>query len=255
MAANKTSKVLRIVTIVYCFFYLFGFILPLIGADSGTGQISKAELITVPLAFIIFLVGTVYSFLIQKIAGIIILSWHFIVWVFSMLLWPEAGMVLVLVFPMMIVAIFMIKNWHLENADSHKSDWRVRWKLTLRIFLINYGLIYFLVVFSNIVPKLLGWNLVTTVDNLAVWSYSSFLGVSLLILFLMFIFGFIISWRSELIAGLLFVVWYVLVILLSKSYPEFANSGPSSIFGLTILVQGVLYVVLHFKLRQASQRI
>jgi len=253
MASNSSSKALRIIIVGYCLLYFAGFIFPIITGNSSN-ELSKVELYTVPLAFLVFLTGTIYSFINEKISGIIILLWHFVVWVFSLLLWPDAGMVLVLIFPVIIPAIFMIRNWYSENNAAYKAQWWTRWRLTLRIFMVNYAVIYLLVVFSNVVPKLLGWNLVSPVDDLAVWSYTSFLGISLIFLLALFFFGFVVSWKSELIAGIVFIVWYISILMLAMNFPEFANSGPSGIFGITILVQGILYIFFYFKLRQKPTR-
>jgi len=246
MTYNSKSTALRIITLVYCVLYFGGFIFPILIGDSDISEMSKVELYTVPLAFFVFLTGTIYIFKNEKVGGIIILFWHFLVWCFSLLLWPDAGMVLVLIFPMIFPAIFMIRNWYIKNYESYKSEKLSRWKLTLRIFLINYTLVYLLVVFSNTAPRIFGWNLATGVDDLQVWSYSSFLGLSLIFALALYIFGFVISWRSELMAGIIFIVWYLIILFLSLSFPEFANSGPAMYSGLTILVQGVLYVVYYY---------
>lgn len=252
MKTNSISKSLRYIIISYGIIYFILFILaPLISENQEYDNYvpSTIEKVTVPVAFVIFLTGTCYLWINEKIAGIILLFWHFIVWVLSMLFWPDAGMTLVLIFPMLFPPVLLIRNWYKKNDDKYKSE-IMQWELALRTLLINYAAIYLLIVFSNIVPKLIGWKLATRVDDLAVWDYSSFLGILLLIMFAIFLLGFIISWKSEIISSILFIIWYAILLFLSFNFPEFANSGPSALFGVTILLHAVFYIILFFKKRQ-----
>jgi len=249
MKTNSTSKTLRYIVIIYGFIYFSLFVLiPLIVGNQGNEDMvpTKVELITVPLAFVIYALGTIYLWINEKWAGIMLLFWHFCVWALAMLFWRDAGMVLVLIFPMVFPAVLLIRNWYKKNDEKYTSEIG-QWELVLKVLLINYAAIYVLVIFSNVVPKLMGWELITRVDDLAVWDYTSLLGILLLVLFAIFLLGFVISWKSELISGILFVVWYVFLVILNSIYPEFANSGPSNLFGLTILLQGVFQIVLFFK--------
>jgi hypothetical protein len=181
-------------------------------------QMSKIEMFTIPLVFVLFLIGTIYSWFNEKNAGIILCCWHFSTWVLSMLFWRDAGMVLVLIFPILFLAVLLIRNGYVKSNESYNTSF-FKWKISLRALVINYMAIYLLIVFSNIVPKLIGWDLPTKVDDLAVWNYSSFPGLILLFAFLLFIIGFVISWRSELAAGIIFIVWFLTIVSNTLNLP------------------------------------
>lgn len=254
MKTKFKSNLIRYILLIYGLFYFWSFIVPLIFNDSGAleSPMSKLELVSIPLVFTIFLIGTIYSWFNEKIAGIILCCWHFVNWLMLMLFWPDAGMVLVLVFPILILAAFLIRDGYIKSNDLYKVK-SYQQKLTLRVLVINYMAIYALIVFANIVPKWIGWDLPTRVDDLSVWNYTSFPGILLLFEFFFFILGFVILWKSELIAGFIFIVWYLIIVFLTLQYPKFANSGPYVLIGLTILVQGILYITSYFKQSQSNE--
>ncbi|NNF36918.1 MAG: hypothetical protein HKN68_22640 [Saprospiraceae bacterium] len=228
------------------YFLLFAFPIIISGFDPNHFVAGSTEMITVFIAALIFIFGAAYSWVHQKIGGLIICFWHFIVWVFSLFIWPEAGMILVLILPMLYVGVFLIRNWYKNNKEQYQDE-VLSTKLLLQILVINYAVIYLLIVFANVFPNLLGWKLNTNVDDLATWGYNSTLGISLIITFILFITGFILSWKSQFVAGILFILWYLIIAILIFMFPEFANSGPSLFSGLVILVQGILYIQLEKK--------
>jgi hypothetical protein len=243
---NK-AKILQIITSIYCLAYFGMFILPFFIIESRAEiNPDRLEMLTVPLVFFIFLIGTIFSWFNEKIGGIILCIWHFIVWVFALFLWRETGMVLVLIFPMLFPAMLLVKNGLVKTNERYLPEQK-QMKLALRILLLNYTPIYLLIVFANVVPNLLGWDLRTQVDDLVVWEISSQLALGLFVTFILFVTAFIISWKSEVIAGIFFVVWYFLVVVLTIKFPEFSNSGPWVAFGITILAQGILYIGFYFK--------
>ena len=212
-------------------------------SSASDNQISAAEIWTVPLVLILFLVGYIYIWINEKIAGIIFLSYHLIVWILSMMVWPEAGMVLVLILPVLFFGVFFIRSWYIANNVMYKQS-NQQWKLTLRILIINYALVYLVVVFAKVIPTLFGVKWPANVDNFSSWTggYLSPLGLILIFALVIFLAGLLVSWKRELHAGLLFVFWYLLILSATLLYPEFNNSGPWLIIGLTILVQGILYI-------------
>ena len=249
MKTDKRSNVLRYIIGGYGLLYLAMLISEVFSPEYSEGSmVGQANLITVLFAFVVFLVGIIYSWFNELIAGILICSWHFIVWAFSLLLWPDAGMVLILIFPMLFPGVLLIRNWYMKKNKKYAAE-NERTRLTLLLLLINYTAIYLLIVAVNTLSKLFDWTLPTRVDDLVLWDYTSFLGLILLFLLVLFGVGALISKRSMLMAGMIFIVWYILVLFLNFSYPEFANSGPWFIFGLVILIQGIFYMVLHIFLQ------
>jgi hypothetical protein len=107
--------------------------------------------------------------------------------------------------------------------------------------LINYALIYLLIVVGHTLP-LLGIRYISNVYELVTWDYSSPLGIILLIALAIFILGFIHSWKKEKVAGILFIIWYAIILVMTILFREFSHSGPWFMVGLTVLVQGILYI-------------
>jgi hypothetical protein len=256
MKSGKRSNIFRYIIGGYGLLYLAMLISEAFSSGSSVEDSfgGRAIVITVIFAFVVFLIGTIYLWFNERIAGILICFWHFIVWVFSLLLWPEAGMVLVLILPMLFPGVFLIRNYIIRTNNKY-TEVNERWRLTLKIFMINYAAIYSLIVFANMVPKLTGWSLPTRVDDLVVWDYSSSLGLILIALFILFVIGYSLVKHSELISGIIFILWYVLIWILSIYYPEFANSGPSTIFGFVILIHGIFYIILHTRSRKIKNPI
>ena len=251
MIKNTRSSNLLILIGVYAMLYLLLFIVPMFSqpAKASDFQISTIEKITVPLFFILFLAGIICAYINEKIGGIIILFWHLLIWIFSMMFWPDAGMALVMALPAMFIGVFFIRNWYKRNDERYKEGSKTL-KLTLQILLINYALIYLVIVISHVSPSLFGVNYPNSrTDELVTWDYLSAPGLILLISLIIFMIGFVYSWKRELIAGILFLIWYILIVFTSFSYLEFSSSGPWFISGLVIFIQGVFYLLNFYKHR------
>ena len=104
-----------------------------------------------------------------------------------------------------------------------------QWKFMLRLLLINYAVLYAIMVFSDL----------THGEHLYFYNLPAILFPLLLLVFLV---GFAISWKSEYQAGLIFLFWYLLVLFGTIFYSEFRHSGPWIVFGLTIFFQGIFYI-------------
>lgn len=241
----KKSKfnILALLVAIYGVLYLLEIIGPLFNSEIRS-HTNSTEQVTVIFAFILFLAAAIYAWFDKMKAGILLMVWHFIVWAFASLIWKDAGMVLLLIFPMLFPAVFLVKQWYVETIDFYKPEFR-QWKLVLRLLLINYAAIYLLTILSDIVPRLFGWPSPNGILN--VWSYASALGVMLIFNAILFFVAFIVSWKSELITGILLIVWYIIVGVLVQQSPVFANSGPWEYLGLPIMVQGIFYVIYSFK--------
>lgn len=254
MKGNSRSRELRIATWIYCAIYLLGLLEPSAGISSQASDTSTTlwyEASTVYLSAVLFLVATILTFFSEKWAGILFMAWHFLIVAFALLLWPEAGMVLLLALPMLYIGAFFYRNWQIKNGEyttPHK-----KWKLILQVLLINYVALYTLTIFANVVPGFVGWELNTNVDDLRTWGLTSPLGLLLILAAVVFYLGAWLSRKRELYAGILMVAWYMLIYVLNITFPEFANSGPSKISGLAILAQGVLYIIFYRRFRQIPE--
>lgn len=252
MEMNSNSTVSRIIILIYGALYFVGFMFPLITSDFKEEGMSPLELITVPLAFFFFFAGTLVMYKNEMYGGQIILFWHVLVWFFSLFLWPDAGMILVLIFPMLFPAIILIKNWNIKNQQPDWSTNVKMWSKTLHIFLINYAIIYLLVIISDLLPRIFHWDLKSNVDELAVWSYTSPTGFLLILGVILFVIALINSKKSFLFTGTLLILWYALIAIATFGVadPLFLNSGPWFVFGLVFLIHGILYIKLHYMERE-----
>ena len=242
------SPFIKVGLIFYGLIYLSGFIAPLIGKsmDELESIMSLVEIYTVPFAFLIFAIGVVIAWFNEKVGGMILLIWHFTVWLFSMYLWPQAGMVLILIFPILYLSAFLILNWYKRHVTKYTQPIN-QWKLVLNILMINYAVIYLLVVIAEIIPKLFGVVLRQDPAVLNNWNYNTKEIIILIALFVLFLISYLSTLKFRYLSGILLVLWFVLLGYLGLTSFNFLNSGPWLIFSLPILFQGILYIILHFK--------
>jgi hypothetical protein len=69
------------------------------------------------------------------------------------------------------------------------------------------------------------------------------------LLLMIFLVGFVLSWRKEFYAGFVFLFWCVIMYYGSIAYIEFRQSGPWNLLGIPILLQGILYIKHHYQFR------
>lgn len=249
MKTSKKTKIIASIISIYCLLYFIAFIFPFLFEENTDYAPNRIEIVTVIIAFLLFLIGSIIVWFNSKTGGIILLFWHFICWVFALLVWPDAGMVLVLILPILFLATICIQYWYETNDHFYKSAMH-QWKLSLRILLFNYLLIYSLIVYSNIFPVYMGIELPTGVDELAITNYTTIPGSILIFEFILFIIGYILSWRNEIKASIIFILWYLILLYLSFQFPEFSKTGPSALFGFVIIIQSIFYISNHFKTKK-----
>lgn len=111
-----------------------------------------------------------------------------------------------------------------------------QWKYVLRVLIINYAVLYGIAVFSDL-------SFGKGVD------YFSLPYIIFPLLLLIFLVDFLLSWKREFYAGLIFLFWCVVYILGSIVYPEILKAGPWIICGIPILLQGLFYIKNHYEFR------
>jgi len=229
---SKSKKTLLIATSVYALFYLAGMV-----SSIYKGELSVSDPIDnyFIVLSVIFLIGFVLSWANEKIAGIIFLVWNAGIWIFDFYLSrsPDSGMIIVLALPVLFIGSLFLLEWY-KTAKTPKPREQQEWKFTLRILLINYAVLYAIVVFSDL-------SIGASVDYL---NLPFILYPLLLILFLG---GFALSWKKEFYAGFIFLIWYAILFLGFVTYADFLRSGPWIIAGIVILFQGIIYIKHHFK--------
>lgn len=253
MKSIEGSLILKLLIAAYALVYFTGFFIPVIteNKDSLLAKMGVIEYYTVPAAFLLFLVGAVYVHFNERTGGIILLVWHFVVWFLSMFFWNEAGMVLILIFPMLFPPIFLIRNWYIRNDTAYQAS-LMKWKLVLKILLINYAAIYLIIIASEIVQKAFHIPLRNDLNNSTTWDYSLLESGILFFELGLFMAACILSLRHKRIAGLLLIIWYIIIVLSCQQFFEIGNSGPWILFSVPLIIQGVLYFVVDAKEKEMN---
>lgn len=243
MKSRTTSLTLKILISIYGILYALSFIIPMF---SNFSNIPAAEVYTVPFSFLIFVAGAVYTWINEKIGGIILLAWHFIVWCLSMFLWSEAEIKLIMIFPMLVAAVFLLLKWYKHYGHIYLDNTQ-KWEFVLRIFLLNYAAIYLVIVASEIGEKVLGiaWGGDTAATGN--WNYSLLETIILCSEFFLFIMACLVTIKSKLVGGLLLLVWYIILVVASERFFAIGNSEPWNVFAIPIFAEGLLYIILHFR--------
>jgi hypothetical protein len=220
----KTTFWLKIGLGVYLALYLVEFL------DTDLKNwVWNAEQVTVFGLMVLFTFAFIVSWFNQIIAGILFQLWHFLVWIFSLTIWPDAGMVLVLALPVLPFSVFML-FYGLKEKELVQNDIRSKWRIVLQQLMIHYFVLMGLITFVS--PN-------RSVDiNLLSYPY-----LLIPLMFGIVFFAFILSWKVKKWAGITLLSWYILAIIFRFTYPEIPNvEGPILMFGLPILIQGILYI-------------
>lgn len=230
---SKSKKILQIITGVFAALYLAGLISSII--DGGISFL-KLNGILVILHFLLFLLGFTLSWTKEKIAAIIFMVWNAGVWILDLFHdSQDQGMLVVIAVPILVIGALLLLQWYKTTSVPRPAE-QQQWKFILRVLLINYAVLYAILV----ITKLTGGEPP---------DYLSLPFVLFPLLLLVFLAGFVLSWKREFLAGFLFIFWYAIVLFGSIAYFEFFNSGPWFMFGLPILLQGLFYIKHHFQFK------
>ncbi len=231
---SKSKKTLRIATGVYALLYLAGMLTSIFKGELSISNPIDNYFLALS---IIFMAGFILSWTNEKIAGIIFLVWNAGIWVFDFYLSRSAdsGMIIVLALPVLFIGSLFLLEWY-KTAKTPKPREQQEWKFTLRILLINYAVLYAIIVFSDL----------SKADSVNYYNLPFILYPLLLIVFFA---GFALSWKREFYAGFIFLIWYAILFFGFVNYAEFLRSGPWIIAGIVILLQGIIYIKHHFQYR------
>jgi len=226
---NKPIFILQILAGAYWVLYFLGFF-----EFNLRDVVWDAEQITIHLMILLFSIGFAFSFFKPQISGVIFQIWHFLIWVLSLTIWPDAGMVLILAAPVLPLGVFFFYHGYKEVAIS-PPPLKKKWNLILQLLFVNYTVISILGLFAA--P-----NRPEGIDFISMpFVFIPIFTIALLVLF-------ILSWRNKVITGILLIIWYVLAGVVAFLYPEIPNQeGPILMFGFPILIQGILYVNYYIK--------
>ena len=231
---STTTKTLQILTGVFAALYFIFTAISLFN-EGGLSVLNTIDYLSlVPL--LIFMAGFALSWTRQKMAGIILMVWNAGVWIYALYLnggQPDTEMRCMIAIPIMVIGAFFLLQWY-KTTKVTVSSKKQQWKFILRVLLINYAVLYAIVVFSGL----------SAGESVHYFSLPFILFPLLLIVF---IGGFALSWKSEFYSGFIFLFWYAILLFGTIAYSEFFSSGPWIMFGIPILLQGIFYLNQHYQ--------
>lgn len=210
---------------IYGLFYFFQFALPVI---LGTYSSNNFENISVLSMFILYFIGFIFSLFRGKVGGLVFQIWFLFIWILGFYFWPDADIAIALAVPVLLMGIFIYQNTHKKTHEKTLTKPQIRDHL-LKVLMINYGILYAAVAIPTLIQD---FNMFTKMPM-----------IIFPLLFIIFVFSFALSWKKKLTAGILLVLWYLIVFTSSLLYGEFANEAPSILMGLTLFIQAILYIL------------
>lgn len=169
------------------------------------------------------------------ITGIILMVINAVIWINGLFINRERGMDIIWALPLLYAGSFLVLGWYKTSCPG-KATKPQRWRFILGILLINYLILYFIYAVSDQIF----WE---AIDLMAIP------GILLPVLLGIFITGFILSWNQPLYAGIIFVLWYLLVLFGQIRYSEIFHRGPYLMLGIPLLIHGILYMYYYFRVR------
>ena len=231
---SKSTKTLQILTIVGAVLYFAGTAMSIIFGDLTL--VNLQDYLTLVL-LLVFIAGFVLSWTNKKMAGIIFMIWNAGIWIFDLYLFREAdySMMSAAASSFMVIGAFFLLEWYKTSKATVPSKPQ-QWKFILRVLLINYAVLYSIVVLSELFAG----------EGVNFFSFPFIIYPLMLLIFLV---GFLLSWRREFLAGFIFLSWFAISLFATLAYSEFSRLGPWVVFGLPILLQGIFYIINHRKFR------
>ena len=234
---SKTTKTLQILISIGVVLFIFGFTMALFFGP-GLDFSNLNTYLSLGL-LIVLIVGFALSWTNKKMAtGIVLMIWNAGVWITTLYLIEredDYAMGSAMASLIMILGAFFLLEWYKTSKATLPSE-QQQWKFILRILLVNYTILYFIVVLSEL--------LVGKPAN-----YFSFPFIIYPLLLLIFLVGFLLTWKRELLAGYIFLLWCAILIYANVAHSEISHLGPWALYGLPILLQGIFYIKNHYKFR------
>jgi len=238
LKALKGTTLLQYLTLGYAVLYILFILAAFVGVDLTT---LNAEDIGVLLLFILFIAGLFLSWHNSLLTGVIFLIWNVGMWIVELfLVEKDGGFGIIMGIPLIVMGVFFI----LQGMEKNKGaiiKTNERWKIALHAFGITYTALYLLVIIDDITGSL-------EID------FFSTPGIILLSLIIIYALGFILSRTRELIAGIIFILWYVGVYYIFSTNVIIGDSGPWIAAGVVVLIQGIFYINYWLKLKPKQEQ-
>ncbi len=231
---TKLTKILRIIIGVFTVLYLGGIVISFLGVDLSF--LNLIDYFSLAL-LLIFVAGFALSWTSVKIAGIILMVWNAGAWILDLCLIRDRDQffISIMAVPVMVIGALFLLQWY-KTTKVIRSPEQQQWIFILRVLLINYSVLYAIVVLSGLS------------DGEAI-DYFSLPFILYPLLLMIFLVGFVLSWKIEYYAGFIFLFWCAIMLFGSIAYIEFRQSGPWILFGVPILFQGIFYIKHHYQFR------
>ncbi|MBN2480420.1 MAG: hypothetical protein JXB19_01670 [Bacteroidales bacterium] len=234
---TQSIKTLPIITGLYGVIYLLFTVMLFISGElsfiNANGPMSL-------LLLSLFILGFSVSWKKEKMAGIIFMLWNAGVWINDLYfnIYLDHGMRIIIAVPVLVIGALFLLQWYNTTIIPRPSI-QQQWKFILHALLFNYSILYLIYLIADI----------TYGDPISLLSLP---GIFFPVLIGFFLIGFILSWEYELFTGIIFFIWYGMILFGTIRYPEFDNRGPHALFGIAILLHGIFYINYHikFKLKQ-----
>lgn len=240
---KRLPLVLLILLSVYAVLYVF-VIIDLIKSAKTSGLFTTENIFGGILA-ILFITGYVLAWWKERLAGIVFILWYFLIWVLALFFsekGDDSGMLIIMGFPLLIMSVFLILHWFKTNYNPGVKSY-LQFRFVLRVLILVYSVCYLMFALSMQHPY----------DNFRLLQWPNFL---LLFLAVWFLVGFYFSWKMEIIAGIMFILWYAGLILLSAMVKEIGGDGYIGLyamFGSSVFIQGILYLAYWFSWRPKKE--
>lgn len=198
--------------------------------------------------FLILLSAFVLSWKRMKTAGILIMCWVAGVWILDLYIIgdlsdTDSGYASLTLWPVLLIGVFFLLEWF-KSSKTIPPTKQQRWKFVLRTLLINYAVLYLILVFAELSGA-------TSVKQQI--DYSSLPHILNPPLLLIFIAGFVVSWKWELFAGIIFLIWCAISVYAFFGFPGTYYSGPWGFCVLPILLQGIFYIKNYYQFRSKKK--
>lgn len=231
MKELKSTRILKIALVVYGLLYTASFIEPLFYSSHWSPPVSKIEIAGIIACITLYVIGAALAWTNRKQSAIVLMVQNLLVWIIFLSIRPGRDLgedMIVYSFPILIMAAFLYRNWHVENTEKYKTNPNAR-LLLLDALLINYSLIYLFIVVIGALVNLTSLSLFqhhlnnAFYDNLNILSVT---GALLIIAGLVYIVSLISLKRNRIITGVLLIAWYTLIVILTFSDVGFSQTGP-----------------------------
>jgi hypothetical protein len=217
---NTSWKIIQVILSIYAFLFLAYLILPFLPQFDIYTYDSPAGKNKTFLTFVAFLLVYLLSWRNRDIAGMLLIVGYIGSILLDALLENLRLEAVILGFPVLIIGIFMVRDWYRQLLNLLASIYT--------LYQVWRTLTYFIVIID--IPLV---DQIIITGLLSVW-----------------IFGFIFIWKKPVLAGWIFILWFLFLlgtIITDRGGLELPLAGV--VIGLPGLILGILFIMKGRKLK------